>query len=472
MKFPTVNAAFTTCFVLLGSIILTSCSSVQNTDETNSTPDIIATSLPTKGSSGIKPLDIDSTLAKGKNTTLSSLEISTSPNLSKVLQLALVHHPQIQAAGLEHVARRAEVQQAARIPNPELEVELENFGGSGSFSGFGGSETTVAVTQLIELGNKRELRTNEAIESLRVAASQFDAIRLEVFQDTSSRFYEAMAAQEELKVATEMLSSARRLEQVVNARVRAGRANILEQQRVSLISSRAKVNHDQTKLRHLNSLRALASVIGLPSTQLKSVTGNLFKVAPPLAESLLRAHLANTPQAQRAATEVARRQATLARVQSERISDLTLSAGTRFDQDSDDHAFVASVGLPIPVFNRNEDAIAAAQARLDQSTFERQAQDINLETLFTERYSALVSTAQQTLTLQKELIPAARENFKTSNRAYQRGSIDLVSLISSQQTVSELELESVRSAAQYQLARIALQSLLGRSVTPLHTTTQ
>ena len=269
-----------------------------------------------------------------------------------------------------------------------------------------------------------------------------------------------------------MLSSARRLEQEVNTRVRAGRANILEQQRVKLISSRAKVTHDQARFRLSNSLRALASVVNLPVTGLKSVKGNLFKVSHPLAETVLRSHLPDNPRAGSAAAEVARRQAALARVRSERIPDLSLTAGTRFDQESNDRAFVASIGLPLPIFNRNKGAIAAAEARVNQGIFEQQAQNIGLETLFTEHYSALVSTAQQTLTLRKELIPAARLNFQTTNRAFQRGGIDLVSLISSQQTISQLELEAVRSAAQYQMSRIALESLLGRSVTSSHKTAQ
>lgn len=472
MQLSHANVALTKSLLLSGTIALASCALPQKTEEAVITPPVIAIHVQDANLENLSKSSAKTGPAKQKFNEASLSGVSANPGLPELLNRALSYHPEIRAAGFERRARQAEVQQASRVPNPEIETELENFAGSGGFSGFEGSETTVAISQTIELGGKRQKRTKEAIRHTRVAAFDIETKRLEVFQDTAQRFYQVLAAQEELKVTASMLSSARRLEQEVNTRVRAGRANILEQQRVKLISSRAKVTHDQARFRLSNSLRALASVVGLPLTGFESVKGNLFKVSHPLAETVLRSHLPDNPRAGSAAAEVARRQAALARVRSERIPDLSLTAGTRFDQESNDRAFVASIGLPLPIFNRNKGAIAAAEARVNQGIFEQQAQNIGLETLFTEHYSALVSTAQQTLTLRKELIPAARLNFQTTNRAFQRGGIDLVSLISSQQTISQLELEAVRSAAQYQMSRIALESLLGRSVTSSHKTAQ
>lgn len=472
MPLPTTNAVLLRCFVLSGSILLTSCASLQRTEEPVAVSPIIAPNLPIQKLPDDGSPNPDVTFTEGQSNKLPVIDIRSSPNLSEVLTRALSYHPKIRAAGSEHLARQAEVQQASRVPNPEFETEIENFAGNGDFSGFEGAETTIAISQRIELGNKRQQRTTEAIASSRVAAFELETKRLEVFQDTSRRFYEALAAQEELKVTNDLLRSAHRLEKAVNTRVRAGNANILEQQRVSLISSRAKITHAQAKVRRINSLKGLATVVSLPVTQIKSVSGDLFEVTQPLPEASLRAHLSSNPQAEGAAAEVARRRAALAVAQADRIPDLSLTGGARFDQESNDRAFIASVGLPLPVFNRNKGAIASAQARVNQGIFEQQAQNIELETLFGEHYSALVSAAEKTLTFQKELIPAARKNFQTTSRAYEQGKLDLVALIDAQQTLSELELETVRSATQYHVTRIKLESLVGRAVTSSHAIAQ
>ena len=314
MHLSSANMALTRSLLLAGTIILTSCASPQRTEEVVASPPIIATHVHEEKLENPATSAIQTVSLEQKFTGASSASIGANPGLPELLNRALTYHPEIRAAGFERRARQAEVLQASRVPNPEFETELENFAGNGGFSGFEGSETTLAVSQTIELGGKRQKRTEEAIKHTRVAAFDVETKRLEVFQDTAQRFYQVLAAQEELKVTASMLSSARRLEQEVNTRVRAGRANILEQQRVKLISSRAKVTHDQARFRLSNSLRALASVVNLPVTGLKSVKGNLFKVSHPLAETVLRSHLPDNPRAGSAAAEVARRQAALARV--------------------------------------------------------------------------------------------------------------------------------------------------------------
>lgn len=464
-----MQPSFTKFFALSGGIFLTSCAAPHQFEGAATSP-IIATNLPAETSQQATSSDGISNIPGEKPLNAPDTHISANPTLSQVLKRALLRHPEIKAAGFEQLARQAEVQQASRLPNPEIATELENFAGNGGFSGFEGSETTVAVTQRIELGNKRKRRTDEAIQNTRVASFELETKRLEIFQNTARRFYEALAAQEEVKVASDLLRSAERLEKSVSVSVRAGKANILEQQQATLILNRSRIVREQANARKRSSLKSLAAVIGVPPNKITSVSGDLFNVTLPLPEQTLRQHLETTPRAARAAAEVARRRASLATARAGRIPDLSLTGGARFDQESNDRAFVASIGLPLPVFNRNEGTIAAAEARVNQGIFDQQAQSINLETLFSDRYSTLVIVAQQTITFKNKLIPAARTNFQTTSRAYDRGSVNLVTLITSQQTLSELELETVRSAVQYHLTRIELEGLLGHGVTSTQTT--
>jgi len=78
--------------------------------------------------------------------------------LRQALAAALVNNPQLIAFAWENRAREADALQAGLGPNPELELEIENFGGSGEVAGFQGAETTLALSQLVELGDKRRKR--------------------------------------------------------------------------------------------------------------------------------------------------------------------------------------------------------------------------------------------------------------------------------------------------------------------------
>src|SRR5262245_54365070 len=79
--------------------------------------------------------------------------------LADALRAASTNNPALRGAPFELQALEGRRQQAAVRPNPELELEFENFAGSGALSGTDALESTLALSQLIELGGKRDART-------------------------------------------------------------------------------------------------------------------------------------------------------------------------------------------------------------------------------------------------------------------------------------------------------------------------
>ena len=64
---------------------------------------------------------------------------------------ALVNSPRLAGYEIDIRISEAETLQSGLLPNPELEVEAEEFGGSGETSGFDNAESTVLLSQLLEL---------------------------------------------------------------------------------------------------------------------------------------------------------------------------------------------------------------------------------------------------------------------------------------------------------------------------------
>ena len=50
-----------------------------------------------------------------------------------------------------------------------------------------------------------------------------------------------------------------------------------------------------------------------------------------------------------------------------RIPDLTVRAGYRKHNETDDYAFIIEAQLPIPIFNQNQGNIAKARLEVDQA---------------------------------------------------------------------------------------------------------
>ena len=140
--------------------------------------------------------------------------------LRQALALALMHNPELKAFSWDVRASQARQLQASLWPNPEIEVEVEEVGGTRQRSGFDTAETTIQLSQLIELGGKRSKRTKLASLEKELAGSDYEAKRLDVFTEVTSSFIEVLAAQHRLGLTNELLQLSEDLLDTVTKRSR------------------------------------------------------------------------------------------------------------------------------------------------------------------------------------------------------------------------------------------------------------
>jgi cobalt-zinc-cadmium efflux system outer membrane protein len=81
-------------------------------------------------------------------------------------------------------------------------------------------------------------------------------------------------------------------------------------------------------------------------------------------EDTLNRLLAESPQLAGALAGVARAQATLSRECAGRVPNVDLQAGVQYDNATRDTFASVQVGVPIPIYNRNQGNIRKAQAEL------------------------------------------------------------------------------------------------------------
>ena len=79
-----------------------------------------------------------------------------SISLPQALQRALAANPRLTAAERDIGIATGLKVQAGTLPNPELSFELDNALGSGPYKGLRSAETNLQLSQLVELGGKRE----------------------------------------------------------------------------------------------------------------------------------------------------------------------------------------------------------------------------------------------------------------------------------------------------------------------------
>ncbi|MEI8705762.1 TolC family protein [Pseudoalteromonas sp. B62] len=115
--------------------------------------------------------------------------------------------------------------QAALSPNPVLNVEAENLLGTNDARGIQGAEITLGLSQLIELGDKRQSRINNATANIKAQAIQYQNTRLALLATTAERYYQGLKFQTLLSLNNERKQVVTQALKAIEQRANAGAAS-------------------------------------------------------------------------------------------------------------------------------------------------------------------------------------------------------------------------------------------------------
>ena len=175
-------------------------------------------------------------------------EPSGELTLRQALALALAGNPDLAAISWEVRAGDPRILQAGLIPNPELGIEFENFLGSEPSRGFETLETTLSISQLVEMGGKRAARIRLASSEKAVSIWEYEAKRADLVAEVAKSFVEVLSAQDRLALAEEMARLAKEVQDVVAARVTAGKISPVEETKASVAMSISGIDLERARL--------------------------------------------------------------------------------------------------------------------------------------------------------------------------------------------------------------------------------
>ncbi|MCZ6817875.1 MAG: TolC family protein [Calditrichaeota bacterium] len=384
--------------------------------------------------------------------------------LRQALSLALLKNPELAAFSWEVRARQARARQAALLPNPQIEVELENFGGSGDAGGFKQTESTILLSQLIELGGKRRKRTRVAVLESDLAAWDFEIKRLDILTDVTQAFLDVRSVQDRLALDIELVRLAAEFVDIVSQRVQVGRTSPAEESRARVALSNAQIGLGRSQRERESARQRLAATWGSLTPQFQQVTGNLgLSQSIPEIDQLLKLTSQN-PEIARWVVKMQQRRAVVELQEAQRIPDPAIGGGIRRLAGSDDNAFVLDLAIPIPIFNRNQGAATEARLRSNKAEFERQATELRITTLVVEFYRALSTAFNEASSLQTSVLPEAQKAFDTISDGYKQGKFGFLDVLDAQRTLFDSRGQYLRALTDYHKATADLERLIGQSL--------
>ena len=383
--------------------------------------------------------------------------------LERTLELAEASAPSLEAAQAGVRASGAARSIAGLRPNPTLNSGLEYFGGSGDYRGVRSAEATVSLAVPLELGGKRSARigvANAQGDQTRVALVIAAAdIRLAVTQ----AYIDATAAERRITTAREQAGFASEAVRAAGVRVRAGSASPIEQQRADVLRINADAMVERMQRLAAVARDNLARRIGQPLTGVLDVAwfDRVQGIGP---SQPFNAQGTLALSAARAEVTTADAQVRLARTQ--RIPDVTVSAGARRIEETNDMAAVVGVSIPLPFFNNGSAAVLQAGAQRDQADALRRAAELDAEQAIASASAEVANAATTARTTSGPALAAATETARIARIGYREGKFGQLDLLDAERTLSETRTAAIDALASYHDAKARLERLTAAAPEP------
>lgn len=350
-----------------------------------------------------------------------------APSFAELLA-RLDQTPATLEAGALLDAAEARARQARVRPNPTLALDAENAFGSGPFSGYGNAETTLSITQDLELWGRRTARINAARADAGTASLRRDLAVVDAAGRLALVYADAEAAERRATLAEENLSLTLADARAALVLVEEGREPLLRGIQGESEAAAARAGLDEA-IAERDAAFARLTAVAMLAEPVTTIDVSLLDLAPATA-------LSPTDQTPTVRVAEAERSAAESRIAVERTRsrpDVSASVGLRRYEAEDATALTFGLSLPLPLFDRNRGNIEAAQADF-------RAADARLMTARQEA-QADRAAAQARLRASVSRVNAADAGVTSAEEAYRLSRIGFEA-----GRISQLELRATRTA--------------------------
>jgi cobalt-zinc-cadmium efflux system outer membrane protein len=392
--------------------------------------------------------------------------------VDEVVARALADNPDLRAARAEVDAAIGRLRQAGLRPNPMLDL--------GGQKALGPDNTlSVSLTLPLDLNRRKEGRIGVAEQELAMKRVQVADRERRLRAEVRMKSGELLAAQRNLQLTEDLLTVNRDALRIIQDRVREGAVPPLEENLMLVEVNRLDASRQLLASRVEVFALQLKALTGMTPEAPFSLRGELVPAPPPLdrTEGVRRA-LAGRPDLESARTDTAMAHAKVRKEEAEGRWDasvnvgyqrqdfgydlrgLTANGGTRPIQDVF-HYFGGGVTIVLPVRNRNQGNVAAAEA--ETRAAERRQEFVGL-TIRQEVEAAFTQYEASQRSLQiyaRGVREVARRNLEIVRKTYELGRTSLLDVIAEQRRFIDIETGYTDALKQVYDAAVEIERAIG-----------
>ncbi len=386
--------------------------------------------------------------------------------LPAAIALALQRNPDLKIAARDIEISAGLLSQAGLRPNPELSLQSEGLQKNNR-------TTTILFNQALELGGKRPARMAAAERERDVAFADLALRRTEVRALVVAAFFEALTAQERLQLAEASQALAQSVQHAAARRVLAGKGLPMEETRAKIAQAGALIE-----------MRQAASALALAEQRLAALWGDaklqwgrlevpkeaLLTLDANTSLPQLLSRLDTAPQMLRSRLEITRQQSLVEVELSRRVPDLTVSVGSKRDEQAGRSQATIGLSLPLPLFNRNQGNVLSALRKTDKARDELAAVEKRLASELAQAWLRYETTRSELSILRSDMLPGAQSAFDAASQGFALGKFNFLDVLDAQRTLFQSKSQYLSALAESHRATADIERLVG--VDPSTSTSQ
>ncbi len=331
-------------------------------------------------------------------------------------------------------------------PNPTFGYQAQQLADRGT------DQHVLFAEQEFVTAGKLELNRCVLNEAVRAQVMELEAQKLRVATDIRVKFYTALAAQQRIKLIDDFESVVDKGVAVAELRVEAAEGTKLEVLQATIQKNEIDLARQQARVQLAAAWRGLVALTGTPHIEQTTLIGQLPREMQSQDWAFVKSTIvSNSPEYSAAQTRVSQARAQLQRHGVQATPNLTVQFGAGVDNATNNGMINFQVGAPIPIFNKNQGNIAAAQAEFCRASLEVQRIEKSIQARLADvsgDYDSALAAVNQYV---KKILPNADESLQLAELAYEAGETSFVQVLVARRTYFDSNLQLV--AAQAQLAQ-------------------
>ena len=384
--------------------------------------------------------------------------------------MAIQRNPTLAQAEASIRAAEGRRRQAGMFPNPIAGYFLEEF----AFRSPGETmEQGVFIEQTIPLGGKltkaRRVFAREKDQVVILAEAQ----RLRVTNSIRILYYETLGTQRLVELRDDLSQLAREAVDITKELYNVGQADRPDQFEIEIEAERSEIDFLRAQNDWLRSWRSLAAMVGNPELAPARLAESPEDELVALDETqLLETLLKGSPEVRVAQAGVERARAVVSRARAERIPDLFLRGGLGYNYERFEPLPPSNVGrrkgaegrlevgVNVPVFNRNQGGIAAAEAELAIAERDLERLQLVLRSRFASGLREYRNAQQMAERYRTHVVPRARQGYQMYLSSFRQMAAAYPQVLIAQRTLFQVEVEYARALIQLRQSAVGLRGFL------------